>query len=157
MLHTEERKLGARMMRRIRDINLSLYSISKIRARELRYFCLGYEERRRAVENVYNRSPSPADGMPRSGKLSKPVEEAAIVAANLSADNDLIDRTLDELFGTSEPLRRLFFEVVTKGKTYDDHVRECDLNGARPLVSRGKFIELRHKFFYELDNQKKRG
>lgn len=144
-------------MKRMRDINLSRYNISKTRARELRYFCLGYEERRRAVENIYNRSPSPADGMPRGGKLSKPVEEAAIVAANLSADNDLIDRTLDGLFGSNESLRRLFFDVVTKGKTYEDHVWECDLNGARPLISRGKFIELRHKFFYELDIKKKRG
>lgn len=144
-------------MKRMRDINLSRYNISKTRARELRYFCLGYEERRRAVENIYNRSPSPADGMPRGGKLSKPVEEAAIVAANLSADNDLIDRTLDGLFGSNESLRRLFFDVVTKGKTYEDHVRECDLNGARPLISRGRLIELRHKFFYELDIKKKRG
>lgn len=139
---------------RQRDLELMKYNISKYRYRELKYFCLGYSERKKRLTDIYLRSSPPVDGMPRGNRRTDPVAAAAEEAARLSAMNDLIDGTIRAVSGGDHELERIIRQMATEGKTYNALGVEAELEGGVPPISRYQYTKLRHKFFYLLDKKK---
>lgn len=130
-----------------RDLNLEKYHITKNRYRELYYFCLQYEERKKKIAELCDQSPPPPNGMPRSGKIPKQTEKAGILAASLSIDNETVEQAAIE---TSADLYPWLLKAVTKGMNYN----AMRMQEGIPCNEK-EFRQLRYKFFFLLDQMKK--
>ena len=63
--------------KRLRDMTWEDYGISKNRYKELKAFCMQYEEKKNKIQ--YGMNSSRQDGMPRGSRTtSSPVEQQAI-------------------------------------------------------------------------------
>lgn len=130
-----------------RDLVLDKYNISRSRYRELYYFCLQYDERRRDIEKLQHQTPPKADGMPRGGGISNPTERVGIKIAQLAMENKIMEQAAIE---ASPDLCFWLLEAAKYDLKYDFlHLREgmpCGKN---------EFQKLRHKFYYLLDQKKR--
>lgn len=64
---------------------------------QVRYILQGYERMKREKAELLHESPPPANGMPRSGRLGKPAERAAVKLAYLSQRVDAVEQAADAM------------------------------------------------------------
>ncbi|MBE6745855.1 MAG: hypothetical protein E7558_00175 [Ruminococcaceae bacterium] len=130
-------------MPRTYDLSLKKNNISRHRYRELKEFCLQYNEKKSELENIYSSTPSFEGG---SSGIGKPTEQKAIRAMQLRRDVDLIDQCLAEVTPGEEIIRKKLKENITTGLGYDclGYV-PCGIN---------QFYTYRKRFFALLDKKK---
>lgn len=120
------------------DLNLDKYGISCLAYRELKYFCLQYEEKKSAINSVLCCKGVSYDKSTISGGVSDPTSYAAQKLMKYTEDIELIENTAKE---TSEELYKYILTNVTHNTPYEYMAVPC---------GRRQFYELRHKFFYLL-------
>lgn len=134
-------------MTKHRDLKLDKYNISRSRYRELYYFCLQYDERKKKMEELRYPSPPKSDGMPRGSGISNPTERNGIRAARLSLENQIMEQSAIESAYELAPW-------ILKAAKYDlkfDYLHLCE---GMPC-GKNEFQKLRHKFYYILDQKKR--
>lgn len=127
-----------------RDLNLSKCKISKYRYRELRNFCLQYGDKKQELATLRGLSAVSCDGMPHGSAANNPTQSKAEKATRLSKDIELIEQTAIEADGSI--YRSLLANISNTDMPYEVLPVPC---------GRRQFYEIRHKFFYLLDKNKK--
>lgn len=121
-----------------RDLKLSDYGISNLQYRELKYFCMQYNEKRRALADGYRLRATPFSGLPRRNWGGSPTESQAVRNLKLKNDVDLIEKTAQE---ADKSISSYLLKNVTEDVPYE----YMDV----PLA-RKQFYEVRRYFFYLL-------
>lgn len=122
-----------------KDLSLEKYNISKERYRELKYFCMQYDEKKAIID--YGIKSVTNDGMPHGNfSISSPVEKQAMKNELAQKDISLIENTINETV-QGEQMRKCLLNAVTTGTTYEYMDVPC---------GRRQFYEARRKFFYLL-------
>ncbi len=133
-----------------RDYDLSLskeFNISRHRYRELKEFCLQYGEKKEKLRQLYSLSSAQPDVAVMGGEPGKPTERKAISALQLKNDMEIIDEALKDACGADVGLLPLLKKNVTEGVGFDRL-------GYVPCSIRN-FYQIRRKFFFLLDKEKK--
>ena len=125
-------------MSKDRDLKMDPYGISGAAYRELKYFCLQYEEKKSKLADCYSVGTPILSDTPRGGCTSDPTSRRAGRAMKYSEDCELIEQTA---IATSAEFYQYIIKNVGKGYAYDYL--------GIPL-SRTAFYRLRRKFFYML-------
>lgn len=112
------------------------HHISNLKYRELRNFCLQYNEKKKEIQ--YGLSSVVADGMPRGNATSNPTESMAIRNEMLRKDMELIEQTAIE---ADSSLYQYILKNVTEGVAYE----YMDIPAGKST-----FYEARRMFFYLL-------
>lgn len=126
---------------------LSKYDISRHRYRELKEFCLQYDEKKSKLNQIYTLSSAPPDIPVMGGLPGNPTENKAIRAQQLKADIELIEECLKETCGEEIGLIEFLKKNVTKENSGYFNL------GCVPC-SKSKFYLTRRKFFFLLDKRK---
>ena len=131
-----------------RDIKLDEYKISKFAYRELSNFCLQYPEKIKSLKDL--RDPLKAQqysDMPHGSGVGDPTMEAAIRAAQLSKDTELIEQTALET--DAGIYQYIILAVTEQGVNYE-------ILKALKGIPCGKnyFYTRRRYFFYQLAKEK---
>ena len=129
------------------DLKLSKeYSISRHRYRELKEFCLQYEEKKSELNQIYTSSSVSPEIAVMGGIPGKPTEQKAMRASQLKGEIELIDSCIEEAcegaVGLTEPLKR----NITLGIGFESL-------GYVPCGVR-VFYKCRRKFFFILNKEK---
>jgi len=119
------------------------YNISKNKFRELKYFCLQYDEKKERLQSICCLSSPRIEGVPKGSGTSNPTAEKGILIAQLKKDIEVIEQSAIE---TSSEFYQYIMENITKGIPWE----YLDI----PL-SRRSFYYMRRKFFYILSSKKK--
>ncbi len=82
---------------RERDINLEDFEISRAGYRELRNFCLQYDEKLARLNDAYSLKSPNLSGMPHGSGISDPTARAAELCEKYKEDIDLIEKTAKEV------------------------------------------------------------
>jgi hypothetical protein len=131
-----------------RDLKLDEYNISKFAYRELNNFCLQYPEKKQKLLDM--RNPLKAQqysDMPHGSGVSDPTAAAAIRAAALAKDTELIEQTAIE--ADAGIYQYIILAVTQQGINYEI-LRACkDI----PCGRRYFYIR-RRQFFYLLARKK---
>ena len=80
-------------MPRRRDLKLDKYGISKEAYRELRSFCLQYEEKKARLQQLRSIASAPITGMPGKNEPGNPTAKHAEMAVKLSNDIAMIEQS----------------------------------------------------------------
>lgn len=126
------------------DIKLDQYGIGRYAYRELRYFCLQYEDKKRELKKLLIRRAavcSPIENRDSCIKETEKRDKARIEA--LESDIKLLEQTAIEV---SPDMYQALIKHVAEKIPYE-HL------GCVPM-GRKQFYELRRKFFYELHRRK---
>jgi hypothetical protein len=134
-------------MAKHRDLKLEKYNISRSRYRELYYFCLQYDERKKEMEELRYPSPPKSDGMPRGSTTSNPTERNGMRAARLAMENQIMEQAAAESACELAPW-------ILKAAKYDLKFNYLHLCEGMPC-GKNEFQKLRHKFYYILDQKKR--
>lgn len=134
-------------MAKHRDLKLEKYNISRSRYRELYYFCLQYDERKKEMEELRYPSPPKSDGMPRGSTTSNPTERNGIRSARLAMENQIMEQAAIEASADLYPW-------ILKAAKYDLKFNYLHLCDGMPC-GKNEFQKLRHKFYYLLDQKKR--
>lgn len=135
-------------MARNYDLRLSgEYNISKNRYRELKAFCMQYDEKKSELQQIYTSSAVAPEVSVKGGMPGKPTEQKAMRASKLKDEIKLIDETLSEACGEDVGIIELLKKNVTLGLGFGKlGYVPCDVK---------TFYERRKKFFFLLDKRKK--
>lgn len=128
-------------------LNLDKYGISSEAYKELRSFCLQYNEKKTKLNNAYSlRSPN-LSGMPHGSGTSDPTARAAEVAEKYRKDIELIEKTAKEV---DPDLADFLIKNVTTTK-YSITVLKttCGMS-----IGESQFKNKRRLFFYLLAQKK---
>lgn len=129
------------------DLKLSKeYSISRHRYRELKEFCLQYEEKKSELNQIYTSSSVSPEITVMGGIPGKPTEQKAMRASQLKGEIELIDNCIEEACGNDVGL----IKTLRKSVLYDYKFYEL---GYVPC-GRNLFYKYRRKFFFILDKEK---
>ncbi len=129
------------------DLKLSKeYSISRHRYRELKEFCLQYEEKKSELQQIYTSSSVSPEVAVMGGIPGKPTEQKAMRASQLNGEIELIDNCIREACGDDVGLIEQLKRNITLGVGYDGL-------GYVPCGVR-QFYKCRRKFFFILDKEK---
>lgn len=126
-------------MPRRRDLKLDKYGISKEAYRELRSFCLQYEEKKARLQQLRSIASAPINGMPRKNETGDPTAKHAEIAVKLSNDIFIIEQSALEASGNL--YQYIIRHVTTEGATYEK---------LSPPCGRRQFYEYRRMFFFFL-------
>lgn len=129
-------------MAKERDLQLDSYGISKLRYRELKYFCLQYIEMKEKLSQIRSISATSFSGLPSGNAVGSPTERKAIKAAEISSAVELIEQTALEADGS---IYQYLLKNVTEGIPYEYMPVPC---------GRRYFYTTRRKFFYLLSEKK---
>ena len=133
--------------KKIRDFTWEDYGISTFRYKELKNFCLQYEEKRSKIK--YGVSSIQYDGLPKGNMIGKPTEGRAL--ENLTYENDC--RIIEEAaIATNVSIWRYLLRSVTQDFTYEQI--EYDEEQGRITICRTDFYGYRRLFFKNLHNLK---
>lgn len=132
-----------------KDLKLDKYEISPRAYRELYYFCLQYGEMREKLKNIYTSVQNiKISTQPHGTDLSDETPKRAIAASKLRRNIEMIERSArladDEIDG-------YLLKNVTEEMSYT-YLR----NSLGMPCGRTKFYRARRKFFYLLDNERKK-
>ena len=122
------------------------YSISRHRYRELKEFCLQYEEKKSELNQIYTSSSISPEVAVMGGIPGKPTEQKAMRALQLTKEIELIDNCIKEACGTAVALAEPLKRNVTLGIGFDKL-------GYIPCAPR-VFYKCRRKFFFILNEEK---
>lgn len=134
--------------KRLRDMSWEDYGISKNRYKELKAFCLQYEEKKNKIQ--YGINASRQDGMPGGSRSTKsPVEQQAI-------DNEIYlkdIRMIEEAAVRADPgIWKYILKSVTKDLPYK-YIEHYEGMGKIPMCEKD-FYGTRRKFYKILDELK---
>ena len=121
-----------------RKINMKSFNISDYAYKELEYFCMQYEEKKRELHKGYGLNAIVNDGLPKGNLPGNPVEGQAIRNAVLQADVDLIEHTAME---AGADVYQWLIKNVTEGVPYE---------WLNVPSGRRQFYETRRYFFFLL-------
>ena len=102
-------------MPRRRDLKLDKYGISKEANRELRSFCLQYEEKKARLQQLRSIASAPITGMPGKNEPGNPTAKHAEMAVKLSNDIAMIEQSALEASGN---LQQYIIQHVTSCLLY---------------------------------------
>lgn len=126
-----------------KERGLKKYKISLNRFRELKYFCLQYDDKKRELNSLTFISAQLSDGQPHGGGgVSDVTAKKAIKAAELKKDIELIEKCAVEADST---IYRHIMTNVTKGLAYEY---------LEVPMGKNQFYEKRRKFFWLLNKYK---
>lgn len=136
-------------MARNYDLKLSKeYNISRHRYRELKEFCLQYEEKKAELQQIYTSSTAAPEVAVKGGIPGAPTEKKAMRASSLKSEIKLIDDVICEACGEDVGIVEFLKRNVTSGTGFETL-------GCVPCSCRS-FYQYRRLFFFLLD-KKKRG
>ena len=125
-----------------KDLSLKEYGISKMRYRELKYFCLQYSEKKQELAALLSISAVQYDGMPKGNVTS---DSTAALAAKVAELEDAI-RVIEETAQEAAPgIHNQLLKNVTENIPYEYMPVPC---------GRRQFYIARRKFFYLLSEKK---
>lgn len=134
--------------KRLRDMTWDDYGISKNRYKELKAFCLQYDEKKEKIQ--YGMNASVQDGMPKGGLSTKsPVEQQAIDNITYSKDIRMIE---EAAVRANSEIWRYILRSVTAGLPYE--FVEYDEELGKIPMCRKDFYATR-KLFYKILNELK--
>lgn len=130
--------------KRIRDMTWDDYGISKNRYKELRAFCLQYDEKKAKIK--YGISSLKYGGAPGASYPGSPTEAQAI--SNIANEKDC--RMIEEAAKRADPdVWRYILKSVTQGLSYEFVQWDSDL-GKIPMCGK-EFYGVRKLFYSILD------
>lgn len=134
--------------KRLRDMTWEDYGISKNRYKELKAFCMQYEEKKNKIQYGMN-SPN-QDGMPRGSRsISSPVEQQAI--ENTMYMRDI--RMIEEAAVKANPvIWKYILKSVTEDLSYEFIM--YDKEQGRIPTGKTEFYAYRKLFYHHLDKLK---
>lgn len=134
--------------KRLRDMSWDDYGISKNRYKELKAFCLQYDEKKNKIQ--YGMNSSRQDGMPRGSRsTSSPVEQQAI--ENTMYLQDI--RMIEEAAVKANPvIWKYILKSVTQNLSYEFIM--YDKEQGRIPVGQTEFYAYRKFFYHCLDRLK---
>lgn len=134
--------------KRLRDMTWDDYGISKNRYKELKAFCLQYDEKKEKIQ--YGMSATVQDGMPKGSiSIKSPVEQQAI--DNITYLKDI--RMIEEAAVRANPgIWKYTLRSVTQGLSYEFVEYDPEL-GKIPMC-RADFYGTRKLFYKILDELK---
>ena len=125
-----------------KDLNLEKYKISKYRYRELKYFCLQYDEKKQRLAALRGLGAVTYSSEPHGSGISDPTAAKAERAQQIVQDIELIEHTAMEV--DSANYGSLLANVTSDNLPYEY---------LSPACGRRQFYEDRRKFFYLLDKK----
>lgn len=125
-----------------KDLNLEKYEISKYRYRELKNFCLQYDEKKQRLAALRGLGAVTYSNEPHGSGISNPTAAKAERAQQLARDIDLIEQTVMEV--DSVNYHSLLANVTSTNMPYEY---------LGPTCSRGQFYKTRARFFFLLDHK----
>ncbi len=129
--------------KRIRDYSWDDYGISTFRYRELKNFCLQYDEKKSKIR--YGLNAVVKDGMPRGNVTGSPTERAALE----NAENEKDCRMIEEAAAAANPeIWKYILKSVTSDLPYE--WIEYDEEQGRIPVGKTDFYGYRRLFFKNL-------
>ena len=129
-------------MSKQKDLNLEKYKISKYRYRELKYFCLQYDEKKQRLAALRGLGAVTYSSEPHGSGISDPTAAKAERTQQLANDIELIEQTVMEVDAANYD--SLFANVTATNLPYEY---------LSPACGRRQFYEDRRKFFYLLDKK----
>lgn len=133
--------------KRLRDKTWNDYEISKFRYRELKNFCLQYQEKKDKIQ--YGISAISMEGQGGSSGLSDPTSKNAMNHVRYLADVQMIESCAMD---TNVTLYQYILKSVTEDKSYEDI--EFDEKLGRIPCGRTEFYGYRRQFYYLLNRKK---
>lgn len=129
------------------DLRMSdKYGISRNRYRELKAFCLQYDEKKKELQQLYALSSVPPEVSVMGGEPGKPTEKKALKAIQLKSDVEMIDNCLQAACDGAPGLTGYLKRNVTLGIGFDSlGTVPCNIK---------TFYKCRRKFFFLLDKEK---
>ena len=125
-----------------RDLQLDKYKISKNRYRELKYFCLQYEEKKKALSDLRGLKGVSYTGGSKSSKKTSVTESQALKAIEIQKDIELIEQTAIE---ADSSIYQQIIKNVTQGIQPEYMPMPC---------CKDYFYKKRRKFFCLLNLKK---
>ncbi len=125
-----------------KDLNLEKYEISKYRYRELKNFCLQYNEKKQQLAALRGLGAVIYNNEPHGSGISNPTAAKAERAQQLARDIDLIEQTVMEV--DSVNYDSLLANVTATNLPYEY---------LSPACGRRQFYQNRRKFFFLLDKK----
>lgn len=133
--------------KRLRDMTWDDYGISRNRYKELKAFCLQYDEKKSKIR--YGLSSVQADGVPGSNYKESPVEKQAVQNSTYLQDVRMIEEAAVK---ANSGIWKYLLKSVTKGLSYE-YVEYDDELGRIPMGST-EFYAYRRLFYCYLDELK---
>lgn len=134
-------------MAREYDLKLSReYSISRHRYRELKEFCLQYEEKKSELQQIYTSSAVAPEVAVMGGQSGNSTESKALRALKLKAEIELIEKCIEGAVGADIGLADALKKNITLGAGFDSL--------GRVPCSAKTFYSKRRKFFFLLNIEK---
>ena len=136
--------------KRLRDMTWDDYGISKNRYKELKAFCLQYDEKKSRIQYGMKKSPAAGEGaLSGGGAAGSPVERQAI--ENEAHARDC--RMMEEAAIRANPgIWKQLLKSVTQDLPYE--YVEYDEESGRIMVGKTDFYAYRRLFYYYLDRIK---
>ena len=126
----------------MKERGLKKYEISLNRFRELKYFCLQYDDKKRELNNLTFISAPRIDGQPHGNKTSDATALKAMRIAELKKDVELIEQCA---ISADSTIYQYIITNVTKGLAYE-------FLGVP--MGKNQFYAKRRKFFWLLNKSK---
>ena len=133
--------------KRLRDMTWEDYGISKNRYKELKAFCLQYDEKKSKIK--YGLSAMQYDGQPKAHSTGSQVENQAIENEIYKKDCAMIE---EAAIRTNPEIWRYILKSVTLGLSYE-FIEYDDEQGKIPMC-RKDFYGTRKKFYGILNQLK---
>lgn len=133
--------------KRLRDMTWEDYGISKNRYKELKAFCLQYEEKKSKIK--YDLSATQYDGQPKAHSIRSQVENQAIENEIYKKDCAMIE---EAAIRANPEIWRYIVKSVTLGLTYE--FIEYDEEQGKIPMCRSDFYGTRKKFYGILNQLK---
>lgn len=136
------------MGKRLRDMTWDDYGISKNRYKELKAFCMQYEEKKNKIQ--YGMNSTVQDGMPRGSRsISSPVEKQAIENTTYLRDIRMIEEAAVK---TNPAIWKYILKSVTEDLSYE-FIMYDKIQGRIPM-GQTEFYAYRKLFYHYLDEIK---
>lgn len=126
-----------------KDLNLEKYEISKYRYRELKNFCLQYDEKKQRLAALRGLGSVTYSNEPHDSGTSDPTAAKAERAQQLAQDIELIEQTAMKV--DSVNYHSLLANVTNANMPYEY---------LSPACGRRQFYDNRRRFFLLLDKKK---
>lgn len=133
--------------KRLRNMSWDDYGISKNRYKELKAFCLQYDEKKSKIK--YGISAMQYDGMPKGSGTESQVEAQAIENNIYKSDCAMIE---EAAVRANPGIWKYILRSVTQGLSYE--YVEYDSELGRIMVGQTEFYAYRKLFYYNLHNLK---
>lgn len=133
--------------RRIREFTWGDYGISTYRYRELKNFCLQYDEKKNKMK--YGLRAINNDGMPKGNQTGNPTESRALENYAYEQDCKMIEKAAMD---ANPIIWKYLLRSVTQDLSYE--LIEFDEELGRIPIGRTDFYGYRRKFFANLNHYK---